>query len=270
VSLDGHRDIFVAHPFLILERVRPFRSIPLDQIKGQASPFAQTAKGELQRRIGGNTCVTKPDLGNELRQLAKRSVLLPILYLACLCILGCAEKPIPEGGSPLVINRAAPMVTTISPAGAVAGSPSITLAINGSNFTDDAVVTFGGQTFKPQQLTGSQITVSIPSSSLTQIGTRMVGVTNPAPGGTTYALMPFQVFAPPIPSYQQYSTITPETKSNNPYPGAANPAYGQYPTGSPSGAPPYGQFPGGSPSGVPPYGQMPNGTNTAPQSPSHN
>ena len=112
------------------------------------------------------------------------------------CALGCAEQPVPAGpAGPLVINRAAPAVSSISPGAVVAGSPSVTLVITGYNFADDAVVTFGSQTFKPQVLTGSQITVSIPSSMLVQVGARTVAVTNPAPGGgITYALMPFQVY----------------------------------------------------------------------------
>jgi hypothetical protein len=183
-------------------------------------------------------------------------------------LLGCAEKPIPDNVSASVLNRPLPTVSTISPIGAAAGSPSITLVITGSGFTDDTLVTFGSQQFKPQEITGSQITVSIPSPALTQTGSRMVGVTNSA-GGTVYALIPFQVLTPARPPYQQYSTITPETKTNNPYPGAANPAYGQFPTGSPSGSAPYGQFPGGSASGSPPFGQMPNGTSTVPPTPQH-
>jgi hypothetical protein len=174
----------------------------------------------------------------------------------------------------LVIHRSAPVVSSISPGAAVAGSPSITLVITGSNFADDAVVTFGSQTFKPQALTGSQITVSIPSSMLVQVGSRTVAVTNPAPGGgATYALVPFQVIAPPLPPYQQYSTITPPNTAGpggNPYPGPANPAYGQFPSGGPGGAPPYGQFPDGGPGGAPPFGTMPNGTNATPKPPSQN
>lgn len=205
----------------------------------------------------------------------KRFLIL-LLGLACVCALGCAEQPVPGGpAGPLVINRSAPAVTSISPIGAVAGSPSITLVITGYNFADDAVVTFGSQTFRPQSQTGSQITVSIPSSMLVQVGTRAVAVTNPAPGGgTTYALTPFQVLTPPLPPYQQYSTITPPPNTSgsggNPYPGPANPVYGQHPDGGPGGAPPYGTFPDGGPGGAPPFGTMPNGTNTTPRPPSQN
>jgi hypothetical protein len=161
------------------------------------------------------------------------------------------------------------------------------LVINGYNFADDAVVTFGNQTFKPQAINGAQVTVSIPSSMLVQAGTRAVAVTNPAPGGgATYALMPFQVLTPPrprTPPYLQYSTpIPPNTASSGenpsrgtPVPGqyadggpGGAPPYGTFPDGSPSGAPPYGTFPDGGPGGAPPSGSMPNGTNTTPRPPS--
>jgi hypothetical protein len=197
-----------------------------------------------------------------------------MLCLACVCALGCAEQPVPTGpADQLVINRYAPTVTSISPIGAAAGSPAITLVINGTNFADGAVVTFGSQTFMPQSITGSQITVSIPSSMLVQTGTRAVAVTNPGPGGgITYALMPFQVLTPPLSPYQHYSTLTPPNAAgsggNNPYPGPANPVYGQHPDGGPGGAPPYGTYPDGGPGGAPPFGTMPNGTNTTAKPPS--
>jgi hypothetical protein len=203
-----------------------------------------------------------------------KRILTWLLCFACVCAPGCAEQPsVPAGpAGPLVINRLAPTVSSISPIGAVAGSPSITLVINGTDFAEGAVVTFGSQTFMPQAITGSQITVSIPSSMLVQVGTRMVAVTNPAPGGgTTYALTPFQVLMQAIPPYQQYSTLTPPNTAGsggNPYPGPANPVYGQHPDGGPGGTPPYGTFPDGGPGGAPPFGTMPNGTNTTPKPPS--
>src|SRR3954463_10721893 len=110
-------------------------------------------------------------------RLARLTCVLTLSF-AFVFLLGCAEQPVPRGQ--LVINRPAPTVNSISPSAAVAGSPSITLVITGHDFANDAVVTLGGQAYKPQEVTGSQITVSIPSSALTQIGSRTVGVINPA------------------------------------------------------------------------------------------
>jgi trimeric autotransporter adhesin len=97
-----------------------------------------------------------------------------------------------------VLNNPAPTVNSFSPTSAVAGSPSITLDIFGNNFLESATVSFGGQPLMPQALTLSHITVVVPSSALTQAGTRYIYVSNPPPGGgTTMALMQFQVVPPP-------------------------------------------------------------------------
>jgi hypothetical protein len=116
--------------------------------------------------------------------------------LVSACLLTCA--PLLSSAAQLVLNHPAPTVNSFSPVSAVAGSPSITLYIMGNNFVDGAIVTFGGQQLNAQDIAGSRITVSIPSSALVQAGLRQVSVTNPPPGGgTTSALMPFQVTSPP-------------------------------------------------------------------------
>jgi IPT/TIG domain len=125
-----------------------------------------------------------------------------VATLVCVCLLSGAPALSPA--AQLVINHPAPTVTSFSPSSAVAGSPSITLTVFGNNFVDGAVVTFGGQPLLAQDFSGSQITVSVPSSALVQVGSRLVSVTNPPPGGgTASALMPFQVTPPPTPPPQQ-------------------------------------------------------------------
>ena len=128
----------------------------------------------------------------------RRSAIAPVPALVCICLL--ASVPALSPAAQLVVNHPAPTVTSFSPSSAVAGSPSITLVIIGNNFSDGAMVTFGGQPLRPQDLGGSQITVSVPSSALVQVGSRLVSVTNPPPGGgTSSALMPFHVTPPPPP-----------------------------------------------------------------------
>ena len=131
----------------------------------------------------------------------RRLLAVSWLALACICGLACAYEI--SRAAQLIINNPLPSVSSFSPPSAVAGSPSITLTISGTNFVDEATVNFGAQTFKPSALTGTQITVSIPSSSLVLVGSRSVAVTNPPPGGgTAAALTPFQVTAPPTPPQQ--------------------------------------------------------------------
>lgn len=126
------------------------------------------------------------------------------LMLALAFIGLLAGPPLLSPAAQLVINHPAPTVTSFSPTSAVAGSPSITLSIFGNNFMDESTVTFGGQPLRPQSAGGSEITVSVPASALVQVGSRLVSVTNPPPGGgTASALTAFQVTPPPTPPAQQ-------------------------------------------------------------------
>lgn len=131
----------------------------------------------------------------------RRLFVISWLAFACICGLTCAYEL--SHAAQLIINNPLPSVSSFSPASAVAGSPSITVTINGTNFVDQAIVTFGAERFKPRELGGTQITVSIPSSALVQVGSRTVAVANPPPGGgTAAALTPFQVTPPPTPPPQ--------------------------------------------------------------------
>jgi hypothetical protein len=133
-------------------------------------------------------------------RLAPR-LLLAARALVCFGALACT--PLLTPAAQVGINNPSPTVNSFSPASAVAGSPSITLTIFGNNFVEGAQVTFGGERLFIRDLTGSQITVSVPSSALVQVGSRLVTVTNPPPGGgTASALMPFQV-TPPAPAEQR-------------------------------------------------------------------
>src|SRR6202035_1706650 len=75
------------------------------------------------------------------------------------------------------------VVTGLWPSCAIAGSPAVTLMINGANFLPSSTVTFGitGLTVASQSPTS--IVVNVPASLLTAAGNASVTVTNPAPGG---------------------------------------------------------------------------------------
>jgi hypothetical protein len=122
-------------------------------------------------------------------------VLKCIAALVCVVVIGALPLLLPAAQ---VLNNPAPIVNSFSPMSAVAGTPSITLDIFGNNFLDGATVGFGGQPLMPQSLTLSHIAVVVPSSALVQPGPRYISVSNPPPGGgTTMALMQFQVNPPP-------------------------------------------------------------------------
>ena len=79
---------------------------------------------------------------------------------------------------------AAPTITSLSPPGVVAGSPGFTLTVNGTNFVAGAHVTFGVANLAATVLNAGSLTVAIPASAVSQVGSTSVTVVNPN-GGTS-------------------------------------------------------------------------------------
>ena len=80
----------------------------------------------------------------------------------------------------------APMLNGISPTSALVGSPQLTLALTGSNFVPDSVVSFDGQALDTDFLDPDDLTAVVPASDLAIAGSFPVTVTNPdSPGGTS-------------------------------------------------------------------------------------
>jgi len=86
-----------------------------------------------------------------------------------------------------------PTITSISPTGTVAGSASFGLTINGTNFVAASRINFGGSAAATFFVNSTQLTATIPASSVASTGTPAVTVTNPAPGGGTSNAIDFPV-----------------------------------------------------------------------------
>ncbi|MGC2800270.1 MAG: IPT/TIG domain-containing protein [Candidatus Acidiferrum sp.] len=80
-----------------------------------------------------------------------------------------------------------PTITSISPTSANSGDPGFTLTVNGTNFFNGAGVdfvnstTFYGNSLITTYISPTQLTASVPASSITLPGTFNVSVVNPAP-----------------------------------------------------------------------------------------
>jgi hypothetical protein len=109
-------------------------------------------------------------------------------------------NPGPGGGmsniATLIVNNPAPRITSISPDSALAGSPEITLVVNGSGFSPASVVRFGGVNLATTYITSSQVTALIPPPLLGIGAAISVVVVNPAPGGGTSNVATFSVNNP--------------------------------------------------------------------------
>ncbi len=84
------------------------------------------------------------------------------------------------GGNPV------PLVTALSPCGAVAGSSDLTVTVTGSGFMAGTTATFDGTAVTVSPDSATALSITVPASLLATAPTRdevRVVVTNPAPGG---------------------------------------------------------------------------------------
>src|SRR5438309_2065283 len=106
-----------------------------------------------------------------------------ILSLSVILSIGLAGF----GAMPLVAkaDNPVPFISSVTPTSTPSGSAGSTLTVNGSNFVPGSVVNINGSPRSTTYISPSQLTVSIPASDFTYVGTPNITVTNPAPGGGT-------------------------------------------------------------------------------------
>ncbi|HKQ73511.1 MAG TPA: IPT/TIG domain-containing protein [Blastocatellia bacterium] len=96
----------------------------------------------------------------------------------------------------LTVNNPAPQITSISPDTAPAGSPEITLVVNGAGFVQASVVRFATFALQTTFVTNSQLTAVIPAGLVTAGASVPITVVNPAPGGGTSNPVTFTITNP--------------------------------------------------------------------------
>jgi hypothetical protein len=77
-----------------------------------------------------------------------------------------------------------PAITQLNPSSATAGGEAFTLTVMGSNFASKAVVNWNGTALTTAYVSGTQLTVAVPASMITNSGTVQNTVTNPAVTGS--------------------------------------------------------------------------------------
>lgn len=107
-------------------------------------------------------------------------------------------NPSPGGGNSNSVNFAVtpppPAITSLSPDSAPAGSPGLTVTINGSNFASGATVTFNGNAGTVTFVSATQLTVALTAADLATAGQYPVVVINP--DGTSSSPVNFSVTNP--------------------------------------------------------------------------
>jgi hypothetical protein len=94
------------------------------------------------------------------------------------------SNPVPFINQPLVPTAVAP------------GGPSFTLTVNGSGFVSGSVINWNGTPLTTTLVNGSQLTATVPASSIANASTASITVSSPSPGGGASNLLFFSVSAP--------------------------------------------------------------------------
>ena len=102
-------------------------------------------------------------------------------------------------------NNPAPIITSLQPSTAVAGSPQFTLTVNGTGFISSSVVYFASNARATTFVSPTQLTATILASDIAAPGTPSVVVITPAPGGGNSDPATFTVTAAAAPT----ATLTP-------------------------------------------------------------
>ena len=98
-------------------------------------------------------------------------------------------------------------VTSLSPASAAAGSPAITLTVNGSNFNSTSTVLWNGAVRPTTFVSVNQLTAAISAADLAAQGTAQVNVSN---SGAISPSLPFVIGGPVLTLSKHILSFTPQ------------------------------------------------------------
>lgn len=98
-----------------------------------------------------------------------------------------------EAAEDFSVENPVPILDSIDPSEAPAGSGALTLTLRGSSFADAATASFGGTGLVTTRTSASELRAEIPAAALATCGSFGVTVTNPGPGGGSSSAIPFAV-----------------------------------------------------------------------------
>jgi uncharacterized repeat protein (TIGR01451 family) len=155
-------------------------ALTVDDVSGQAglsTSGSAVGSGAVYYRVGQNNTA------------AAR-----ILTITAGCQTFKVNQDAPAAANPV------PVLTSLLPSTAAAGSGTFTLTVNGSSFVTGAVVNFNGNARTTSFVSATQLTAAILANDVASAGTPSVTVTNPSPGGGTSNPLTFTITGPAAPS----------------------------------------------------------------------
>ena len=89
-----------------------------------------------------------------------------------------------------------PITTSLTPNSGRAGDPAFSLTIDGSGFDAFSVVRWNGSPRPTKVVSARQLIASIAAADIASVGSALVSVSTPAPGGGTSSALPFTIDPP--------------------------------------------------------------------------
>jgi hypothetical protein len=109
----------------------------------------------------------------------------------------------------VVVPNALPAISSLSPASVPAGSPAITLTVNGTGFVSTSVVQWNGSPRSTTFVSATQLSAAISAYDLATAGSAtVITVVSPAPGGGTSSAASFSILSSGTAGYTFNSAIT--------------------------------------------------------------
>jgi hypothetical protein len=87
-----------------------------------------------------------------------------------------------------------PSVASISPSAIQTGAPDTTITVTGANFVNGSTVNLDGAALNTNFASSTQLTATVPTANLANMGWGAITVSNPAPGGGTSQKLPLTYF----------------------------------------------------------------------------
>ena len=104
-----------------------------------------------------------------------------------------------------IVTAAAPQISSVNPGSATAGSPAVTLTVNGAGFASTAGVVWNGSPLATTMVNSAQLNAAVPGNMVTSPGTAKIAVNS---AGLTSNSVNFSVVAGPSISSLVPSSVT--------------------------------------------------------------
>lgn len=193
-------DISNALEFSVKNSVPVLQTLSLTQVLASSGDFALTLTGSkfaagATVAFGAQTLEPKSSSATQLEVLVPDSVIGEGGNISV-----AVTNPGPGGGisnpQTFTVLNPAPTVAGLSTQSALLGGSSLSLEIAGANFIPQTTVVIGSASLMPSRQTSTQLTVTVPETTLAISGVLEVKAVNPGPGGGASNAVEFTVDNP--------------------------------------------------------------------------